>query len=84
MTVIIWIIFAALCGVVAYAKGRRVWLWVIWGILAGLFSLIIVACLPKIVKGKICPRCAETIKTEALICYHCGHDFTKALSHVHQ
>lgn len=24
---------------------------------------------------KVCPRCAETVKTAALVCKHCGHEF---------
>lgn len=25
--------------------------------------------------GKDCPKCAEKVKTEAIKCKHCGHDF---------
>ncbi|HEU0098718.1 MAG TPA: hypothetical protein VFQ67_08065 [Allosphingosinicella sp.] len=27
---------------------------------------------------KICPRCAEAVKKEALVCKHCGHEFAAA------
>lgn len=30
-------------------------------------------------KGKKCPKCAETIKNEALKCKHCGHEFVDDL-----
>jgi ribosomal protein L40E len=25
--------------------------------------------------GKICPRCAETVKSAAVVCRYCGHEF---------
>jgi hypothetical protein len=28
------------------------------------------------VSGKRCPQCAETVKTEAVVCRYCGHKFT--------
>lgn len=33
----------------------------------------------QIAKGKLkkCPKCAEVIKSEAVICKHCGHEFNE-------
>jgi hypothetical protein len=31
-------------------------------------------------QGKICPRCAETVKAAAQVCRYCGHDFGSASS----
>lgn len=30
----------------------------------------------KLSEGKICPKCAESVKEAAVICRHCGHKFT--------
>jgi hypothetical protein len=27
---------------------------------------------------KVCPACAETVKIQATVCKHCGHEFTAA------
>lgn len=32
--------------------------------------------------GKICPRCAETVREQATICRFCGHDFQSAAGSV--
>ncbi len=31
----------------------------------------------KLQQEKTCPRCAETIKSEAVVCKHCRYEFTK-------
>ena len=33
---------------------------------------------PKSDVGKVCPRCAETVKSAALVCRYCGHEFGSA------
>ena len=32
----------------------------------------------RLAVGKKCPSCAESVKTEALKCRHCGHEFPPA------
>lgn len=39
--VLFWLVEAALCGIVASNKGRNVPLWVILGLVAGFFALIV-------------------------------------------
>lgn len=77
ITIVIWLILGIVCAGIADAKGRRTWLWGLIGILGGIFSFLIIICLPKIVPSKKCPRCANELKVEALICHYCGHDFLK-------
>ena len=71
-TVVIWICLGIACAAIANAKSRRAWLWAILGIIGGIFSLLVLVCLPKL---KQCPSCANDLKQEAVICYHCGYNF---------
>ncbi|MDF2534059.1 MAG: hypothetical protein K0R18_216 [Bacillales bacterium] len=74
--VFFWLLFGLFCGLIANAKGRRVWLWVFLGILTGVVGLIIIACLPKKIKAKkVCPKCSNEILQTAIVCHYCYHDF---------
>ena len=42
MTIVIWLVLAAACALIARSKGRNPWAWLGWGLLGGLISLIIV------------------------------------------
>lgn len=41
----IWLVFAGLCAYVANAKGRSVGGWLIFGLVFGIFALLVIACL---------------------------------------
>lgn len=62
------------CGVLAEQKHRRVWLWILLGLFAGLISLLVLVCLPTIKNPseyKTCSGCGESILTAAKVCKHC-------------
>ena len=48
MELLFWILWAVCCGILANNKNRNVVGWSILGLLFGIFSLIIIACLPKL------------------------------------
>lgn len=75
LTLAIWLICAIGAGLIANAKGRRVWLWILLGFLIGIFAVIIIACLPKVQEMKMCPKCSNKIPQTALVCHYCYHDF---------
>lgn len=33
---------------------------------------------PRVGEEKMCPKCAERVKTAAVVCRFCGHEFSKA------
>ena len=86
--VFFWLIFAILVGVFAGKKGRSgigyFFLAVILSPLIGLIILLIAgenrekAEEKKITSGdfKKCPFCAELIKSEAVVCKHCGREIS--------
>lgn len=54
-----------------------------WGIIAPATAVVMVVLRGRpdfmrggAERGKICPRCAETVKTAAQVCRFCGHDFS--------
>lgn len=46
--VLIWIVFAVICGVVAKNKGRSVGGWVVAGLFFGIFALVVLALLKPV------------------------------------
>ncbi|MCL2648427.1 MAG: DUF4339 domain-containing protein [Phycisphaerales bacterium] len=48
MFLVVGIICAVICGMIASSKGRNIVGWAVLGFLFGIFSLIIVACLPNL------------------------------------
>lgn len=78
LSLIIWVILGIFTALIAQSKGRRAWLWAILGIIGGVFAIIVIVCMPKVKHVKKCPKCANEVKQEALICQHCYHDFKAA------
>lgn len=81
--VLFWLVEAALCGIVASNKGRNVPLWVILGLLAGFFALIVLAFMPNLKRRaaaavtqgtRECHHCASPIPQHATVCRFCSRE----------
>jgi len=48
-----------------------------WGffVILAVVSLVVGIVLDRFASGKICPSCAEKVKTAALTCRYCAHKF---------
>jgi hypothetical protein len=55
-----------------------IWHWVIVLLFISLLGFLIGR-----KRKKACPRCAEKIKAEALVCRFCGYEFPKSPSDAH-
>ncbi|MBM1172830.1 zinc ribbon domain-containing protein [Microvirga arabica] len=75
-----WIGGAVLVAVVASNKGRSGPGWFFLSLLISpLLTLIAVAVMSRvepIEASKTCPRCAESVKPAAIVCKHCGFEFS--------
>ncbi len=72
-------VLALIPAMIAQKKGRSALLWWVFGVLLFIVALpasIIIKPLEAQATGKKCPKCAEFVKEEALICKHCGSDVT--------
>ena len=81
----LWIGLGVTSSVIAAAYGRDFILWLVLGVLFGLFALVLVIALPKpeavasASAGKAgdrqCPECHKWTIEWARKCKHCGHSF---------
>lgn len=83
VAMIVWFaVFGVLCAVIAPGRGRKAITWFFIGAIFGVFGLIALVAIPKLVTvgvptdKRVCPRCAETIKKAAVVCRFCGHEFS--------
>ena len=83
--IMFWIICGAVAAMIASSKGGSGVLGFIVGLLLGPLGIVAAFFLggeeQKAAKeleagiAKKCPRCAELVKPDALVCKHCGHEF---------
>lgn len=64
---------------VAKNKGRNWLVWLIIGFILNIIGLIIAYIIPVQVGGKYgkCPKCAEPVLKEAMVCKHCGAELVQ-------
>ena len=82
-------VFGVVCSIISGFKRRSSLLFFVVGLLLGPIGVIICLVIPKneekIEKEKVkygshkkCPKCAEIVKQEAVICKHCGSEFPQS------
>lgn len=85
-----WFICGLIAALIGNSRGDNGCGWFVLGILLGPIGILLSFFakgkeqqeLEKARKGKsnkykICPKCAETVLKEALVCKHCGHEFSE-------
>ncbi|MCR4303182.1 MAG: hypothetical protein NUV63_02995 [Gallionella sp.] len=86
--VYIWLAFTLLTAVAASSRGRSFFLWLLFGLIFGIFALILVLILPSQKRDLPsqkhdpsvptpethvrCPDCQELVLWDARKCKHCG------------
>ena len=69
----IWPLIGIIIGwAIASERGMAPAMGALGGALLGPFAILLIAVTPT---EKKCPKCAENVKKEAVVCKHCGHDF---------
>lgn len=88
VVIVLWILCGVLAAVIASSKGGSGGLGFLVGFLLGPFGIILAFFMgddqakaaSEVAAGtsKKCPRCAELVKPEALVCRFCGNEFATA------
>ncbi len=85
--ILIWLALASAVAAYANERGRSAVGWLFFSIFfSPILGFVIVAATPNLkaeaevrareaADSKTCPQCAETIKRDARVCHHCGHQF---------
>jgi hypothetical protein len=87
--IVFWLLCGGVAAAIASSKGGSAGLGFVIGALLGPFGIIIAFFLGSeqqraerdLAGGTFrkCPRCAELVKPEALVCRYCGHEFQSAI-----
>ena len=72
-----WMLFGLVGLAIGLKKGLNPAMAVLGGILLGPFSILMVFVSSD---AKKCPKCAEMVKKEAVVCKHCQHTFSERTS----
>src|SRR5262252_2764103 len=71
---LMWVVLSVVVGIVASSRQHNGFGWFALSLaLSPLVALIILLIVGE--GGPVCPRCAEHVKQEALVCKHCGYKF---------
>lgn len=86
MTLLAWLVtgtfFGAIASSIARQKGRGEIRWFLAGLFFLLLSLVVffLPAVPRAGVTKVCPECAEVVKTAARVCRFCGREIARGQS----
>ena len=70
---VFWVVLSpACCGIMAYKKGRRVWLWVLLGVCLGFFAVMRILFLPSTHSPLYALRNSRKAQEEELLKFYRG------------